>query len=165
MTGDTVAHVHLYQSLARRLGHLSHAAMAFLAPQFANRDVPVVREVHMHGILIQPFPGYILLLLDIVDQFYFFGTFRDRVFAMAAHADLDIRQSGGSGSEHSRMAFLAFEYFRVDLVAVGQRLFYGPGKKFIPPESHERYYEQDKYAKHGFLYISHRLIPLSLCCL
>ena len=67
MTGDTVAHVHTNQCLAGRLGHFSHAPMTFFAGQFTDGDMPVMGEVDVYGILIEPVPRDILLFLDIVD--------------------------------------------------------------------------------------------------
>ena len=67
MTGDTVAHVYFNQGLAGWPGHFSHTPVTFLASQFTHGDMPVMGEVYVHGILILPVPGYILLVLDIVD--------------------------------------------------------------------------------------------------
>jgi len=50
------------------------------------------------------------------------------------------------------MALLTFDYLCMDPMAKFQGLaYFRPGKKFIPPESHHGYYQDDKYAQKGSL--------------
>lgn len=75
VTGDAVTHTKIYQRPARRTDHFAHVSMALLTGQFAHRYMSVMGKIHMDGILVKPYPTDILLLLDIMDQFFLFGTF------------------------------------------------------------------------------------------
>jgi hypothetical protein len=76
--------------LRKREGHFIHIAVAVLAGDFSERDVPPVRKIGMVGNPVYLNPRNQLILFDKTDQFLLFFAVRHR-FLMAVPAVLDIR--------------------------------------------------------------------------
>jgi len=71
---------------------------------------------------------------------------------MTSHTYFNVGDGRISGIRYARVAFLAFQQFRMHLMAIFQRLLDSrPGKEIMPPENHPRDYQEAEYAEQDLL--------------
>jgi len=66
--------------LRKRNGHIVYVAVAILAGDFSERDVPSVGKIGMVGHAVHLHPRDRLVVFNVFDQFFFFFAVRHRFF-------------------------------------------------------------------------------------
>ena len=80
VTPEAKLHFHRDMRLRKRKGHVIYVAVAILAGDFSERDMPSVGEIGMVGHSVYLHPRDLLIIFDVANQFFLFFAVRHRLF-------------------------------------------------------------------------------------